>query len=372
MPFSYGAEIDEQETISENEIVQETPNYEFETLKGEVIEAGSPYEKEEELYQDLKIYINDGNIRTTVQTTASLTYYIDTTNYSKPYDVGDKIFVYTTFQDGKIIKAEVAYRNTTESIILLLVIFVVVVILIGGFKGFKSIVSLLITIMLIFGVLIPGIINGKNPLTLTIFISIATIIITFLMIGGFHKKSFAAMIGTSGGIIIAGILAIVFGDLFILSGMCEETGMITVLSDVAKGFDFRGILFSGIIIGALGASMDVGMSIASALSELKEESPSIDCKHLIKSGMNIGRDMIGTMTNTLILAYAGGAVLTILLQVLGGLDLQKIVNQEIISEEILRSIAGSIGLILTIPLTALASGVLMGKQSIKRGERNGK
>ena len=370
MPLAYGSEVEEQEMIEET--LQSNPEYQFETLKGAVIEAGSPYEKEDELYQDLKIYINDGNMRTTVQTTASLTYYIDTTNYSKPYEVGDNVFVYTTFEDGKIVKAEVAYRNTTFFIALLLVLFVVVVILVGGFKGLKSIVSLLITILLIFGVLIPGIINGKNPLLLTIFISIATIIITFLMIGGFHKKSFAAMIGTSGGIIVAGVLAIVFGDLFVLSGMCEETGMITVLSDVAKGFDFRGILFSGIIIGALGASMDVGMSIASALSELKEESPEIDGKRLIKSGMNIGRDMIGTMTNTLILAYAGGAILTILLQVLGGLDLQKIVNQEIISEEILRSIAGSIGLILTIPLTALASGILMGRQSFKRGERNGR
>ena len=199
-------------------------------------------------------------------------------------------------------------------------------------------------------------------------ISIITIIVTFLIIGGIKKKSIAAMLGTAGGILVSGIIAVVFGGLFVLSGMCEETGMITVLSETARGFDFRGILFSGIIIGALGACMDVGMSLASALSELKEENSNISTKRMIEAGMNIGRDMIGTMTNTLILAYTGGAILTILLQVLGGLDIEKIINQEIISEEILRSIAGSIGLILTIPITAVVSGLLMGRKVKKKYE----
>ena len=112
--------------------------------------------------------------------------------------------------------------------------------------------------------------------------------------------------------------------------------------------------------------MDVGMSIASALHELKTEKPDITVKGLIKSGMNIGKDMIGTMTNTLILAYTGGALITILIFAVGDLDIYEVLNKEIIIEEILRAIAGSIGLICTIPLTTFVSGMLMGNTKVRR------
>ena len=115
--------------------------------------------------------------------------------------------------------------------------------------------------------------------------------------------------------------------------------------------------------------MDVGMSIASALYELKSEKPEITVKGLIKSGMNIGKDMIGTMTNTLILAYTGGALITILIFAVGNLDLYEMLNKEIIIEEILRAIAGSIGLIFTIPLTTVISGMLMGNTNVKKKSR---
>lgn len=112
--------------------------------------------------------------------------------------------------------------------------------------------------------------------------------------------------------------------------------------------------------------MDVGMSIASALYELKMEKPEITAKGLMKSGMNIGKDMIGTMTNTLILAYTGGALISILIFTVGDLDLFEALNKEIIIEEILRAIAGSIGLICTIPLTTIASGLLIGNTKVRR------
>ena len=237
--------------------------------------------------------------------------------------------------------------------------------LIGGTKGIKSLISLIVTIIGIFYVLVPGIMNGKNPLTITVLISMASIIVTFLIIAGFNRKSYAAMLGTIGGVVVSGVFALIFGNLMNMTGMCEETGLLAGLSDAAKTFDFRGILFSGIIIGALGACMDVGMSIASALQELKSEKPEITIKGLIKSGMNIGKDMIGTMTNTLILAYTGGALVTILIFAVGNLDIYEVLNKEIITEEILRAIAGSIGLICTIPLTTLASGVLIGNERKK-------
>ena len=112
--------------------------------------------------------------------------------------------------------------------------------------------------------------------------------------------------------------------------------------------------------------MDVGMSIASALYELKKEKNDITVKGLMQSGMNIGKDMIGTMTNTLILAYTGGALMTILIFSLSNIDLAEMLNKEIIIEELLRAISGSIGLICTIPLTTFSSGVLIGKMDKRK------
>lgn len=340
----------------------------FKTLKGEIIEAGEPYDTDDgmkERCQDVKVYINDKGHRATSLITYKMTFYADTINYAKPFKVGDKVYIYTTFRDDKIIATEIAYRDNSGYIIAIVVTFVLAVVLIGGTKGIKSLISLIVTIIGIFYVLVPGIMNGKNPLMITVLISMASIIVTFLIIAGFNRKSYAAMLGTIGGVVVSGVFALIFGNLMNMTGMCEETGLLAGLSDVAKTFDFRGILFSGIIIGALGACMDVGMSIASALQELKSEKPEITIKGLIKSGMNIGKDMIGTMTNTLILAYTGGALVTILIFAVGNLDIYEVLNKEIITEEILRAIAGSIGLICTIPLTTLASGVLIGNERKK-------
>ena len=162
----------------------------------------------------------------------------------------------------------------------------------------------------------------------------------------------------------AGIITYVFGMWMKLSGLSEETYMLTTLPN-GINFNFRGIMFSGIIIGALGSCMDVGMSIASAIAELKQEAPDMTTGKLIKSGMNIGKDIMGTMTNTLILAYIGSSLTYVLLFIGFEMPMYDILNHEMISEEILRSLAGSMGLVCTIPLTAIVSGLIMGGKGEK-------
>lgn len=360
----------EKKLSGDNEEKQTTQitaeTYEFKTLRGKVIEAKEPEEINGEKCQELKVYIDDKGYKASALITYKMSFYEDTTNYAEPFKEGDKVYVYTTFENEKIVATEIAYRDNTKYLITTITLFIITVILIGGIKGIKSLISLIITIGLIFYVLVPQIMLGKKPLLITTLLSIVIIIISFIIIAGFSKKSLSAMLGTVGGILVAGAFAIIFGNIMHLTGMVEETGLLAGLSDAAKNFDFRGMLFSGIIIGALGACMDVGMSISSALYELKTEKNEMTTKGLIKSGMNIGKDMIGTMTNTLILAYTGGALITILIFALGDLDLYEMLNKEILLEEIIRSIAGSIGLICTIPLTTLASGILMGSMKKQR------
>lgn len=149
-----------------------------------------------------------------------------------------------------------------------------------------------------------------------------------------------------------------------LTGINEHARMLSAsVKEEQEMYNFEGIMLAGIMISALGACMDVGMSIASSLAELKSENPNMTTSKLIKSGMNIGKDVMGTMTNTLILAYVGSAMLCILLYTVNGFEISAVLNQEDITMEVLKSLAGSIGLVCTIPLTALVSGLIMGKGS---------
>ena len=147
-----------------------------------------------------------------------------------------------------------------------------------------------------------------------------------------------------------------------LTGACEHSNQLSmIVSD--REFDFEGIMISGIIVGALGACMDVGMSIASALNELSHKASGMTVKGLIKSGMNIGKDVMGTMTNTLILAYVGSSLIIVLLFKGIGLESYQIFNNtELVVEEVLRAIAGSFGLVFTIPITTCVSALLMGEK----------
>lgn len=337
----------------------------FEVLKGVVVEAGEVYEEDGGYttysYQDVKVYIKDLGYATTKVIKHSLSYYSGMTAISRPLEEGDKVLVYTTFTDGNITEAAISERNNTGYIVAILVIYSLAIVVIGGIKGWKALISLILTILSIFYIIIPQIIKGANPLFITTIVSILITCVVLVIIAGFNKKAIAAIIGTSGGIIIAGVFAILFGYAMDLSGISEEASTLVSVSS-SYMFDFKGILYAGIIIGALGACMDVAMSLASALYEFKEENPHITTKKMMKAGMNIGRDMIGTMTNTLILAYTGSSIVLIMLFMVTQERFIHIINREMMIEEILRSIAGSFGLVTTIPFTAFVTSLLMGKR----------
>ena len=281
--------------------------------------------------------------------------------FGRPLKEGDKVLVYTTFENGNISDAAISERNNSSFILAIIIIYSFAIILVGGKKGVKALVSLVLTVLAVFYIVIPQIIAGANPLMITILVTIGIACVVLLIIAGFNKKALAAIIGTSGGIIISAIFAIIFGYLMDLSGVCEEAGTLVSVTS-AYMFDFKGILYAGIIIGALGACMDVAMSLASALHELKEENPHISSRKMMQAGMNIGRDMIGTMTNTLILAYTGSSIVLIMLFIVTQESFIHIINREMMIEEILRSIAGSFGLVTTIPFTSLVISLLMGRR----------
>ena len=152
-------------------------------------------------------------------------------------------------------------------------------------------------------------------------------------------------------------MALIFNHLAKMSGACEDAIQLSVSMSTIN-FDFRDLLFAGIIVSALGACMDVGMSIASSLDEIKMKKSDITWTELFKSGMNIGRDVIGTMTNTLILAYVGSSLTLILLFMACNMNIVEILNKETIAEQVISAIAGSMGVIYTVPITSFIYSIL--------------
>lgn len=251
------------------------------------------------------------------------------------------------------------YRNNILTI--LVFIFLALLIIIGKFKGFKSVITISLTMFLIFKVLIPGILDGYNSLVLSIVISAVITIVTIFIVSGFNKKSLAAIIGTVSGVVIAGVISVIVGNTIEITGMMpDEAAMLQYLPN-AISLNYKNLLFSGILLGALGAVMDVAMSIASSINEIYNAKVSIEPKHLFKAGMAVGHDIMGTMANTLILAYTGSSIPLLLILNASGESFSSIVNMDIVATEVVRSLAGSIGLIVTIPITAFISVIFLKK-----------
>lgn len=274
---------------------------------------------------------------------------------------GDGILLVLMLDQGKVKEAYIADLLRVNYQYLLAIIFVVLLLAIGWKKGAKALCSLLLTLILIGGVLLPGLLKGYSPVFLSTVVAFVATALTMLIVGGWSTKSFASILGTLSGVAIAGVLALVAGKAAHLTGFgVEEAAMLLYLPDNIT-LDIQGILFAGIIIGALGASMDVSMSIASSIEEVKRTDPSLQVEQLIRSGMNVGRDIMGTMANTLILAYTGSSIQLMLVFMAFRESPLKIFNLDMVASEVVRAFSGSIGMISVIPLTALIAGMLFGK-----------
>jgi uncharacterized membrane protein len=274
------------------------------------------------------------------------------------YDItlkeGQMISVHAELNNDDSISFYVIGYERSNYILQLIIIFLLCLIILGGIKGLKAIIALSITILLILYVLIPLLLKGYNPIVISVVVCAIATLITLTIIAGFNKKSTSAILGTVGGLLIAGIIAFLYGILAKLTGFNSAEAQMLLYLPEQIAFNYKGLLFAGIIIGALGAVMDVSISISSALTEIEKENPKIKINELFNHGMTIGRDIMGTMANTLILAYTGSTLSMLLIFVGFQKTLNEIINLDSVATEILRAIAGSIGLIFAIPITTIA------------------
>ncbi|MBI1271467.1 YibE/F family protein [bacterium] len=282
----------------------------------------------------------------------------DNPAYNVEVEPGQEVVVALDQKPDGTIEINIADYNRTPVLAWLLVAFLAAFLVFGGKQGVKSLLALLITVLLVACVLLPLSLQGFNPLMVSVFICLAATATSILLIGGFTKKSLAAIMGTIGGVIVAGIAAQLVIWYAPLTGLSSEEAQIlrgSVL--VQKPPFYSGLLAAGMLIGALGVIMDVGISIASAVSEISKADAKMTMKELYDSGMNVGRDIMGTMTNTLILAYTGGALPLLLLAT--QMPSIKLVNLDLFATEVASALSGSLGLVFTIPLTAIVAARVM-------------
>ena len=264
-------------------------------------------------------------------------------------------------EEGGIIKDAYLHDVAREhGLYFLLVIFILLLLLVGRFQGVKTIITLGFTGLVIVRVILPLLLQGYEPIPVVTVAAVGIIVFTLVVIGGFNAKSFSAIVGTVCGVALAGVLALWVGEMSHLTGFSSEEAQMIYFME--QTINIRGLLFAGIIVGSLGAVTDVGMSVASAAAEVREANPRISTLELTRSALNVGRDIMGTMSNTLVLAYVGGAIPLLLLLTGYEMEWLEIINLDLIATEFVRGIAGSIGLIVSIPVTAVIAGLLMGKK----------
>lgn len=274
---------------------------------------------------------------------------------------GTKVIVLVNEGDDGQLVASVYNYDRGMILWILIGLFLVVLCLIGGKKGAASALGLIFTFICIFGLYIPMMYAGVSPFLAATITAVIVTIVVMVLIGGWTYKTLCAIIGTICGVVIAGGLAALFGYIGKISGLnVDDMETLAYVAQNSK-LDVGGILFSGILIASLGAVMDVSMSVASAISEISETSPNISRKQLFQSGIHVGRDMMGTMSNTLILAFAGSSINTLIIIYSYNMQYLEYMNRYDIGIELLRGITGSMGVILTVPLVSFIASFLMNK-----------
>lgn len=327
-----------------------------------VVERTPDPEEQITLEQTVQLEILTGKFKG--QITETINVLSGNSIYELPVSEGDKVMVHIEeYPDSGDFVVYVSDYVRDTYIYWLAGFFLLCVLAIGRMQGLKTIVTLVITMTLVYKVLLPALLAGYSPILITVLIAVVINIVTYLVISGFQRKSYAAIIGASLGVIIAGVLAYTVGSMVRLTGLSgEEAGMLLYIPQ-GTVFNFKELMFSGILLGALGAVMDVAMSISSAIDEVHRANPLLKSKALFAAGMTVGKDIMGTMSNTLILAYTGSSIPLLLIFMAYDTPLARIINLDLIATEIVRSLAGTIGLVLTIPITAVIAVGMKGKSN---------
>lgn len=276
----------------------------------------------------------------------------------KIYKTGDKALLTISYQGEEIRSVVMSdhYRLTKE--IVLLLIFAIFLVLFADKNGFQAILSFLITILTIWKILVPCYLKGYSPVWVGIFITAFLTLMIIFFVYGMDRRTVAATSGALLGVVTTCILGILFTDLFQIHGAIMPNAE-SLLYSGYQHLNLTAIFMSSIFIGASGAMMDLSVDITSAIAEVVAKKPDISRLEAIRSGINVGRAAMGTMTTTLLLAYSGGYISLLMVFMAQGTPIDHILNYKYVASEILDTVVGSFGLVTVAPFTAVMAGILL-------------
>nr|WP_233452865.1 YibE/F family protein [Caproicibacter fermentans] len=239
------------------------------------------------------------------------------------------------------------------------VLFVLLLCFVGGKRGFQSVVAIGFTMTSVIFIFVPLLYHGLSPAAAVLIFSAATSCVTLPLVGGIERKTLIAILGTIGGVAVSAGIAQIFSCLTQTSGYTfSDTDSLLAISS-HSGLKVGSLFFAAVLISSLGAVMDVAISVASSINEIYRSNPETDAPTLFASGMNVGRDMMGTMANTLILAFTGSSLVMMIQIYTYNMPYQQVMNSNHIAAEIIQALAGSSAVVLTVPLVSLLSAKLM-------------
>jgi uncharacterized membrane protein len=352
--------------VTDKEPIVTTLGYSYENAKViEVVEDNLSPDGVRVGYQMLKVQLTSGEYKGEIVNATSA----EGNLFGAVCKKGDSVVVHMSVS-GDSKNVSVYSKDRIVAVAAFVGIFLLLICVIGGKNGVKSVIGLVFTFVAIFMIYIPLIYRGFSPFWAAVIITIITTIVTMYLISGIAVKTLCAILGTVIGVLLAGLSAWLFGRVADIDGY--NVSNIETLAYVGQitNIQIGGLLFSGILIASLGAVMDVAMSVSSAISEIHDKAPQLGCLELFKSGMNVGRDMMGTMSNTLILAFVGSAVSELVINYAYNLPFRQIINSYNIGIEIMQGVSGSIGVILTVPAVAVVTAWMLTRGEHAKNEGN--
>lgn len=350
--------------VTDKEPIVTTLGYSYENAKViEVVEDNLSPDGVRVGYQMLKVQLTSGEYKGEIVNATSA----EGNLFGAVCKKGDSVVVHMSVS-GDSKNVSVYSKDRIVAVAAFVGIFLLLICVIGGKNGVKSVIGLVFTFVAIFMIYIPLIYRGFSPFWAAVIITIITTIVTMYLISGIAVKTLCAILGTVIGVLLAGLSAWLFGRVADIDGY--NVSNIETLAYVGQitNIQIGGLLFSGILIASLGAVMDVAMSVSSAISEIHDKAPQLGCLELFKSGMNVGRDMMGTMSNTLILAFVGSAVSELVINYAYNLPFRQIINSYNIGIEIMQGVSGSIGVILTVPAVAVVTAWMLTRGAHAKNE----
>ena len=271
---------------------------------------------------------------------------------------GDKALVVISYDGDEVLSVTMTDHDRSAGELLLAALFILLLVAFAGRTGLRAVLSFVVTVLCLWKILVPLYLKGYNPIWVGLFVTLLLTVLIIALVYGFDRRCLAAVSGSFLGVLVTCVLGLVFTDLFKIHGAVMAYSE-SLLYSGYQDLSLTQIFMAAIFIGASGAIMDLSVDITSAVYEVVEKRPDLSWREAARSGMNVGRSAMGTMTTTLLFAYSGGYIALLMVFMAQGTPIEHILNYKYVASELIHTVVGSIGLVTVAPFTAFCAGFLL-------------